>query len=504
MQYAALPMVCPSTHLYQQTALMTQHLFGMFNTWAQLPLFRSPTSGHNVYYNSAEKLRPVTIAPIAVDRMRRLSNTNEDESYLPWASAGVVPIFVNDELSYRRNMHLVRVSVCHDGAVQKQIRNNSNGSSALRFLWKFSSTGEQNDGQQQPTMPFSSGNCSLVVQLSKQGTYYVNLEVEQTFATGGSRALFVSKVKQPIRIHDYWIVALGDSFASGEGNPDLPVQRIEQRGNRVSSNYIVHPARWISEKCHRSTKSWPFKVYEKLLALGNGHHSVIHFSFLACAGASVARGISSSSEADNDAGSESSQLDKVRGISQIRGSGPDLLLMSVGGNDLGYSDILARLLQGGDADTQSLQLRFFYVSTQLDRLGSALATLGGKLPLQVVTPHYFDISRNERGIVDTSCADLEGIHIESLRKAERLILKRLNRMITEKGEKFGWTVVGDEVDKLFKTTGMCSSRSLIRNSEDSLRLQGDYFGAFHPTEEAHSRIAEHVFRKVNFRALLPT
>lgn len=74
----------------------------------------------------------------------------------------------------------------------------------------------------------------------------------------------------------------------------------------------------FSEKCHRSTKSWPFKVYEKLLALSNGHHSVIHFSFLACAGASVARGISSSSEADNDAGIESSQLDKVRSISQIR------------------------------------------------------------------------------------------------------------------------------------------------------------------------------------------
>lgn len=60
--------------------------------------------------------------------------------------------------------------------------------------------------------------------------------------------------KETFKVIDYWIAAIGDSFASGEGNPDMTV-----RESRLNSAY------WISEECHRSKRSFPFKVKATLL-----------------------------------------------------------------------------------------------------------------------------------------------------------------------------------------------------------------------------------------------
>lgn len=41
-----------------------------------------------------------------------------------------------------------------------------------------------------------------------------------------------------IRILDYWVGVIGDSFASGEGNPDVPVNALEKT-----------MAKWLSSSC---------------------------------------------------------------------------------------------------------------------------------------------------------------------------------------------------------------------------------------------------------------
>ena len=50
---------------------------------------------------------------------------------------------------------------------------------------------------------------------------------------GSSNTLFQGSTKA--KIHDYWIVAIGDSFASGEGNPDKSLLEADS-------------AQWISGK----------------------------------------------------------------------------------------------------------------------------------------------------------------------------------------------------------------------------------------------------------------
>ena len=67
--------------------------------------------------------------------------------------------------------------------------------------------------------------------------------------------------EQPIalkaKVRDLLIVGMGDSFASGEGNPDMPAEFSEaQRHNnlypRRKNNDASGSAQWTDELCHRS------------------------------------------------------------------------------------------------------------------------------------------------------------------------------------------------------------------------------------------------------------
>ncbi len=152
---------------------------------------------------------------------------------------------------------------------------------------------------------------------------------------------------QEVVVEDLFIVALGNSFASGESNPDRPVQfsparemvydpivltaRVEskstskagmmpryglasgddqtnpkvlprrfmddeaaERFHKLSSPEFVAAfekasARWLSRDCHRSQYGYPFRVAIEL-ALENRHRSVTLASFT-CSGAEVAEGL---------------------------------------------------------------------------------------------------------------------------------------------------------------------------------------------------------------------
>ncbi|OZC09776.1 hypothetical protein X798_03179 [Onchocerca flexuosa] len=270
--------------------------------------------------------------------------------------------------------------------------------------------------------------------------------------------------KARITIRDYWIGVIGDSFASGEGNPDVPANAHDKT-----------MAKWLSNRCHRSSRSWAYKVYEQMTS-AIIEQSAVHFTYLPCTGASVDNGIlvvfNSTSQINvleqiTRIRIEYLQHGKRKWIEDIlkfvveenkqkikrtyRGTGPDLLMMSVGGNDIGYSEILSTLIWGPTASLFStIDMRFFYASYQLDRVAKAIQKLK---PNQVVIPHYFDLTRNERGVVDADCADM-------------------------------------------RQTIPTKTFPNFRSIQDSIRLQGNSFGAFHPIEEAHQQIADLVVKQV--------
>jgi hypothetical protein len=155
------------------------------------------------------------------------------------------------------------------------------------------------------------------------------------------------ELSEQVVVEDLFIVALGDSFASGESNPDRPVQfsgaremvydpamlRDEVASRGVDShapmpsyglaaaddqfnpkvlprrlmedelgarvNKLTSPAfqaafdksaaQWLSRDCHRSQYGYPFRVGIQL-ALENRHRSISFASFT-CSGAEIARGL---------------------------------------------------------------------------------------------------------------------------------------------------------------------------------------------------------------------
>uniref|UniRef100_A0A7E4WC94 SGNH_hydro domain-containing protein n=1 Tax=Panagrellus redivivus TaxID=6233 RepID=A0A7E4WC94_PANRE len=421
---------------------MVFYCFGIINSWSRLPIF-----------GLSELERSMTPSAAVITIQTRRPNRPGQ--------------YANNAADFMASSHLAVLSTCD--SIDRLI--GVYGAIALDFTWSFEL--DKHD----VTVPSISGsNCTLEWQAPYPGTYAINVHV----SSSDSEHIFF-RGTTTVRIHDYWVVAIGDSFASGEGNPDQSLLEAD------------HP-RWLSERCHRSRRSWPSFVFDKLQRFCR--NTPTHFTYLACTGAAVDSGVLGPAS-DGTV----SQLEVVEEIARLRGRGPDLLMMSVGGNDVGYSDILGRLFLGNSKSLfNSIEMRLFYMAHELERLGERLRDLGAR---QIVIPHYFDISRNERGLIDSNCTDLHLISTPNLRLADRQILRRVNRMITDKAKLFDWTVV-DSVPRVFRKGGLCSKESLIRTSHDSLVLQGDTLGAFHPVESAHESIADLVWRKLDFKRLLLT
>jgi lysophospholipase L1-like esterase len=333
------------------------------------------------------------------------------------------------------------------------------------------------------------------------------------------------------RVKDLLIVGLGDSFASGEGNPDVPVEMAE---NRRSNN--LYPARvnndatgsaqWMDELCHRSLYSHQLRSALQI-AIENPHGAVTYLGY-ACSGAAVEKGIlgpqgyveyvSSGKEGDNSAhavtgGKKDNQLywflreiciDNVYNTdgfwvcpnNHFRRN-VDFVFLSVGGNDIGFSNLVAwSTLRNGF----SAKLAGFFGATvsadefsknMKDVLPGAYAKLARAFehavplahdglnfdPSRVVLTAYPDILADEEGKTCAGVADGGGEEDsypanQSLdRFSSWLVVKQvrvdaaheqldlLHRRMGELAEDNGWTYAGRAyADRPFRGHGFCAQR----------------------------------------------
>lgn len=114
-----------------------------------------------------------------------------------------------------------------------------------------------------------------------------------------------------IEVKDFVIVAIGDSFSSGEGNPDVPAildtahfqqpafdtdkTRNREYGfpRRKGSNQRIandSAAYWIDRRCHRSMYGAPTRAALALSFAGSRHHAITYINF-SCSGAEVTDGL---------------------------------------------------------------------------------------------------------------------------------------------------------------------------------------------------------------------
>jgi hypothetical protein len=311
-------------------------------------------------------------------------------------------------------------------------------------------------------------------------------------------------------VEDLFIVALGDSFASGESNPDRPVQfsaeremvydpvlqradaAARARGSGATPAYglassegrndpkvlprrlladetaerfynLSSPefaaafekasARWLSRDCHRSQYGYPFRVAIEL-ALENRHRSVTLASFT-CSGTEVAEGLFLDMDPREGAseipgGKVRAQLDQLsellcrgtrsqratytlpvyrHGSTQVslqsvakawcppqsRKRPIDLVLMSIGGNDVGFGALAVYSLTESITDLAPIaglaglvghssrftpQVSRVYLDVLDERMQAVKAALRdgfGVPPARVVQSSYKPIQYDETG-----------------------------------------------------------------------------------------------------------
>lgn len=254
------------------------------------------------------------------------------------------------------------------------------------------------------------------------------------YPEGGTVSVEVGAVRvasTTVQVTDLFVVGLGDSFAAGDGNPDVPVrfsrERVADYGlmgrdqkpigypARVGSwrqigdaAFIEQNPRWLDQACHRSLYSHQLRAALQL-AIEDPHRAVTFVSY-ACSGAEIINGLflrykghewvpnppdlsQISAVAQAQCGHYEAQdydmpeayhlggrISQLKGGLVLRKCDPeqarriDLVLLSIGGNDIGFS----RLLANAVLDDQSLLRRlggwvgevygFLDANAQLDRL----------------------------------------------------------------------------------------------------------------------------------------
>lgn len=225
--------------------------------------------------------------------------------------------------------------------------------------------------------------------------------------------------------HDLY-VALGDSFIAGEGNPDVPAVlpsappdgsfKHAKWGAYPQLERLAVPAQWWDEPCHRSLLSFP--ITTTLYLAAKSPHRATTLVHLACSGGEIGEGLVHPQEdlpgRDMDeATTQIAQLQRLLGPAEGR---PVIrrLLMSVGGNDVGFADVVQLLASPPNG----------YRNPLMPWIAGAIGT--AVCPYEVEAPPLSRLCGNR----DTAQAHFEGLGgVRSLRQeyvdAERVLRTEL-------------------------------------------------------------------------------
>lgn len=186
-----------------------------------------------------------------------------------------------------------------------------------------------------PTQDVS--RCATLIQVPEEREYPVTLTI--TTADGTS-----AHTTRDVTVQDRFIVVMGDSTASGEGNPE---------GRIVYGEFGVDsPPRWSNTRCHRSGRT--ASAIAALALERQDPHSSVTFLIVACSGATIREGIIGpyqGIEPKNPDDPVPPQLLQVKNaLGGFGGNGRmiDDLIIAIGANDVGFAKIGAHCLLWGN------------------------------------------------------------------------------------------------------------------------------------------------------------
>jgi lysophospholipase L1-like esterase len=264
--------------------------------------------------------------------------------------------------------------------------------------WSF----DDGDGPKQSTM-----DCTEPVNLRPR---YGRITLATVDVASGPGA--TQRLSSEIAVRDIFIAGLGDSIASGEGNPDRAIalsddgfcfrsylgaagaeyyrpSRAGYKGGRACDAqdpvqvWQRQSALWLNAPCHRSLYSYQTRT---ALALAVQYpHIAVTYLPLACTGATIpdglfgpqgARECPPSKSGANCPGTSAPQLTELRdALAAAKRRQPsrklDLILLSIGANDINFSGLVADVIV--DSPTERLLFRRMGVLGSVDDSRAALA-----------------------------------------------------------------------------------------------------------------------------------
>jgi hypothetical protein len=247
-------------------------------------------------------------------------------------------------------------------------------------VWNF------DDGSIPPQQ--ASVNCNEEVRLRLRYGKVTIASVGVTAPDGS-----IQQATTEIQVRDFLIAGLGDSIASGEGNPDRAVAlsdtgfcfrrflgstsseyfrpgRAGYRGDKTcgatatgsgtggssADEWQRHSARWLSAPCHRSLYSYQMRS-ALALAVESPHLAVTYIP-LACSGATIEAGLlapqrsrecTPATRTGSCAATVPGQLAQLQELLTLAhrhqaDRGLDLMLLTAGANDIKFSGLVANVI----------------------------------------------------------------------------------------------------------------------------------------------------------------
>lgn len=312
-----------------------------------------------------------------------------------------------------------------------------------------------------------------------------------------------------IQLKDLLIIALGDSFTSGEGNPDVygvtddenwcENVTLGEGANQIFNTEFdmkIDPV-WLEPLAHRSLKSPSALLAKKLEE--EDKRSVITFLNLGVSGAKILKGLI---YAQQPAWQSSGQIDEAkRAINgrQVHGVYISIGINDIGGPGGGISSLIATAAYpfSDFNDNESAKNAF----EELENLDALYERLNSEIRSKLNPKNIFlyevpiNIFRNSDGKIESGCGALRNISVDDAVVLDR-IGTELNLRINLACEKNQWTYI-DNVVSAFKGHGYCatSANSWYRAATTSCKIQGDINGTIHPNENGHKKIASIAFEK---------
>lgn len=337
--------------------------------------------------------------------------------------------------------------------------------------------------------------CRVRQEFDREGVYPIGL----TIRGAGGRTVHRSR---EIAVQDWLVVSIGDSVASGEGNPEYPG--------------AFGPSRWQSSRCHRSSIASPARAALALEA--SDPYTSTTFVHLACSGARVGSGLLGpymGIDPPREAAPLPPQIEELERIDRAREV--DAVLLSVGANDVYFGPLVAFCIHHrncterpfdpqdpGEVEPGERPLAQV-VEAALARLPAKYAALAERLatvvaPSRTLIVDYFDPTRDEAGAFCRNIGfpdPLFGTGQIDRREAEWAsteLLGPLNREVGAAARAAGWTEVTG-VAEAFRSHGYCAEEPWVRRLVESVVSQkGNRFfsrvaGVLHPNADGHRETA---------------